>query len=114
MDIVQKSFTAAGVELYSGEVVNADSFPNQDVLRRHGYIKPFTGKAHRCKICKRVFTTEYVLNAHILADHEVPEEVQTEGDLDLITDTTEPEGSATSPAVPEGSEVPQQEQAPTE
>lgn len=116
MDVIQRSITAEGVELYSGEVVNADSYPNQDLLRNHGYIKPFTGKAFKCTKCKRVFTTEYVRDYHSSNDHVVIEEAQAEGNLDLIpgTNTGEPDGTASSPAAPEGSAVSPDNEAPKE
>lgn len=101
MDVIQRAITAAGVSLYSGEVVDASVFPNMEVLRTHGYIKPFAGKAFKCKQCKRVFTTAYVMEAHMLADHEVLEEAQNEANpLDLIpaSDASGTEVPASSPA----------------
>ena len=82
LDAVVRKFTADGVNLYVGEVVDSSKYAYTNQLRTHRFLTPFNGEPLKCEHCGRMFTGDEIKAQHVLQDHpeaELPSQDSEEG-----------------------------------
>jgi hypothetical protein len=69
MYLVCKPTVSLGVQLYSGEIVDASKWKNLKLMLAYRYIEPYVGDVEVCKVCARKFSTKEVLQHHQTVDN---------------------------------------------